>query len=272
MISWFRTLAGIGVIFVASACTPSVQGTSSCQLLSYYSDQAECQANIGTGTCELFTVNATDQPIVCWRKKSSGGTNTSTAGTTTGGGGVGTPTPTPNPCLGAQVPWTVGAWTPSSCGPGVTKQTRTVTCTAACPCNVPSLAKPVEQQSCVPDLYGNQHYASECTTAGGTVEWIGTSRMCSVPKRPLGGTSVGFNSDCPSGWQPLGGSPGYIITSAGTATEYTGVNKTTTVSTGYHSSYMAYREYRLYCSDWGWLSGCKNWATLYANIEKRACY
>ena len=271
MMSGFKAWIGIGVVLVASACTPSVQGTSSCQLLSYYSDQAECQANIGTGTCELFTVNATDQPIVCWRKKTSGGTNTNTAGTTNGGGGVGTPTPTPNPCLGAQVPWTVGAWTPSSCGPGVTKQTRSVTCTATCPCNVPSLAKPVEQQNCTPDLYGNQHYASECATAGGTVEWIGTSRICSVPKRVIAGVVPTILTDCPSGWQPLGGSPGYIITSAGTATEYTGYNKKTTVSTGYHSSYMAYREYRLYCSDWG-LFGCKTWSTLYANIEKRACY
>jgi len=268
MMAGFRASVVLGMVFIASACTPSVQGTSSCQLLSYYSDQAECQANIGTGTCELFTVNATDQPIVCWRKKTTGGTNTNTGGTTTGGGGVGTATPTPNPCLGAQVPWTVGAWTPSSCGPGVTKQTRTVTCTATCPCNLPSLVKPVEQQNCVPDLYGNQHYSGECTTAGGTVEWIGTSRICSVPKKVVGMTTV---TDCPSGWQPLGGSPGYIITSPGTATEYYGSNKTRTVTTSSHSSYMAYREYLLYCSDWGFL-GCKTWSTLYANIEKRACY
>jgi hypothetical protein len=272
MSSWFRVVTGIGAVLVVSACTPAVQGTSSCQLLSYYSDQAECQANIGTGTCELFTVNATDQPIVCWRKKTSGGTNNITTGTTTGGGGAGTPTPTPNPCLGAQVPWTIGAWTPSSCGAGVTKQTRTVSCTATCPCNVPSLAKPIEQQNCVPDLYGNKHYSAECTSAGGSVEWIGTSRICSFQTKVDTSKFPPTVTMCPSGWERLGGMPGYIITTPATAKEYISNSKTIDVSTGSHSSFMAYREYRLYCSDWSFWGGCRTWSTLYANIHKSACY
>jgi hypothetical protein len=271
MRSSIRLLMVLGLAMSGGACTPSYDGTSSCNLLSYYSDEAECKAKIGTGTCELFTVNSTDKPIVCWRKKTAGGTNTNTGGSTTGGGGV-TPTPSVNPCLSAQTPWTIGAWTPTKCGPGVASQTRSVSCTASCPCNVPSAAKPVESQNCVPDLYGNSHYASECTAAGGTVEWIGTSRICSVPKRLVQTTPIPIvDSNCPSGWQALGGSPGYIITSPGTANEYYGSGKTRQVSTGSHSSYMAYREYLVYCSDWGFL-GCKTWSTLYANIDKRACY
>jgi hypothetical protein len=259
MRSWI--LSGLTVMMGLSgaACSPAVQGTSACSLLSYYSDQTECQSKIGTGTCEMFTANTADQPVVCWRKKTGNGTNTNTGGGS-GSGGMITPTPTPNPCFGSQVSWNIGAWSPASCGPGVNQQTRSVSCTSTCPCNVPSLARPVENQACTPDLYGNAHYASECTAAGGAVEWIGTSRIC------------GFSStDCPGGWQALGGSPGYIITAAATANEYVGSGKTVQVSTSYHTSYMAYREYKLYCSAWGFL-GCKTWSTLYATIVKRACY
>ncbi len=243
-----------------SACTPSVNDSSGCHILSYYNDQTECLKDVAPAACEMTTVNSSQTSMVCWRKKASnsgGGTSGGTTGATTGG----TTGSNALSCSGVSTPWNLGAWTPSVCAPSVTQLTRTVTCNYTCPCNSPS-PKPSETYKCTPDLYNAYHYESECTASGGSIIWLGTARVCNFS----GGS-------CPSGWSGLfSGTTPYTITVPASAEEHTNWHGgRQTVTTGSHSTFMAYQEQLIYCSSRN-ITGCRTWSTLYSTVSRVACY
>lgn len=263
----------VGFVFLLGAslmsCSQVSTNSGACGKSGYYGDQEECQNSVSLGTCTSVTVQSADKNLVCWQSSTSqnqtGNTNTGT-GTGTG-------------CNGQSPPWTMGAWTPSSCGAGITQRTRTVTCNYPCPC---AGAQPSTTESCAPNMYNNVHYESECTAASGTLEWIEGKRVCKFSGAPTvvnipggGSVTVPGPASCPSGWTQLyyGNIP-YTITSQGSAQEHTNcVGGRRTVYTGSHSSFTPAKakESLVYCSSRNCF-GCNGYSTVYANVTQVACY
>ena len=186
-------LIGMGLSgFGLGACTPTVSDSAACKALGMYGSKDECQAVNSGVSCEMATLTSqsTSKTVLCW-KPSAGGQNTNPF-----------PTPTTTPsCNGAPPDWTLGAWSPDKCSPGVTQQTRSVTCTAPCPCASPA---PSTTQACSGDLYNGNHYTQQCLDAGGKAGPDGLyflKKACSFAM-----------ASCPAGWSALLGSNGQPVT------------------------------------------------------------
>ena len=235
------------------SCSQIGSVSTACNDAGYYADQTECQNSVGLGVCSSTTVQTTNKNLVCWKS----GSASNQMGNTNTGTGTGTNTN----CSGQSPPWTMGAWAPSTCAVGVTQRTRTVTCNYSCPCDG---VQPSTTETCSPNMYQSKHYETECTAAGGTLEWIEGNRICKMS-----------GSACQSGWTQLkyNNTP-YTVTTAGSAQEHTDFNGgRNTVYTGHHDSFTPAKmiESLVYCSARN-LLGCKTWSTVYATVVNSACY
>jgi len=258
----FLTVGFLGFGLGLGACTPTVSDTAACKALSLYTSKDECQAVNPGISCEMSTLvsQSSSKTVICW-KPSSGGQNTNTF-----------PTPTPSPgsgCTGTAPAWTVGAWSPATCGAGVTQRTRSVTCTASCPCADP---QPETTSACTGDLYHGDHYESECKS------WVGGG--VAGFKSPVWGKWICkiHASACPSGWTALTNAAGvaYVQTSKASHSNDTGCGSNT-VYTKQHLYLDAFRESADYCENAGctlWFinGSCNSTGTFQANITDVACY
>jgi hypothetical protein len=257
----FLTISVLGLGFSLGACTPTVSDSAACKALGVFTSKDECQSLNAGVACEMKPIsNASgSKTILCWAP-SSGGQNTN---------GFATPTPSPGSCAGAAPAWTVGAWSPATCGPQVTQRTRTVTCAASCPCAEP---QPETTSACTGDLYQGNHYESECKT------WVGGG--VAGFKTPVWGKWICkiHASQCPSGWTALKNASGvpYVQTSSASHSNDTGCGSNT-VHTGQHLYLDDMLESATYCAEAGCTFGifngsCKSTGTFQANVTDVACY
>ena len=255
-------LSGVlGLGMLLGACTPTVSDTAACKALGLYTSKDECQSLNSGVTCEMTTLasQSSSKTVLCW-KPSSGGQNTNS---------FPTPTPSPGSCTGAAPSWTVGAWSPANCGPGVTQRTRSVTCTATCPCADPM---PETTSSCAGDLYHGDHYESECKS------WV--SGGVAGFRTPVWGKYICkiHSSQCPTGWTLLKNAAGvpYVQTVKASHSNDTGCGSNT-VYTGQHLYLEALIESAEFCAEAGCRFGvfnrsCTSTGTFQATITDVACY
>ena len=243
------------------ACSQKASTGGVCGSAGLYDTQSNCLSVSSSGNCTMATAQVEGQSIVCWQQSSTNNNNGNGSGGGSGGGG----TVTFDPCAPGNPPpaWATTAWTPSSCGPGVTAQTRTVYCPFACAC---SGAAPASAQTCAGDLSGSNHYSSQCTSAGGSV--FTTSD---------GNKACRFSAgSCPSGWSAMKSS-GVAFTQT-VSTSYIDVTgcfgSQMTKLTNYHGSMSATAvESASYCTERNfWCTGCKTTATAYSTVTAVLCY
>ncbi|NDG84092.1 MAG: hypothetical protein EBX52_03520 [Proteobacteria bacterium] len=210
------------------------------------------------GTCEMSTLvsKTSGKTVLCWKTGSSG----------LNGNSFATPTATPN-CGGPPPDWTTGAWTPDKCSPGVTQQTRTVTCTASCPC---STTVPDNSRPCSGDLYNGNHYLSQCTDlvgnggVKGVLALIYTKRVCKI-----------HLPSCPAGWTPYTNAAGVAFVQTSSASQKSDkCVGSETRTTGHHYYLDSVLESAKYCPK---KKGCPfnphcDEVTFYANVTDVACY
>lgn len=235
-------------------CSQTSSNSAACNKAGYYGDQTECQNSVSLGTCASTTVTSGDKNLVCWKSSTTSAQTGNTTGSTTGG---------TTGCSGASsAPWTLGAWTPATCTAGVSTRTRTVTCDYACGC---SSTQPSATETCTPNMYQAKHYESECTSAGGSLDYVEGNRICR------------FNgSGCPGNWNQLyyNGNLPYTITTPGSAQEHTNCHGgRNTVYTGSHGSFSPAKmvETLVYCGARNCF-GCTSWSTASAIVTQVACY
>lgn len=285
MIQGLNGFIVISALTLLSSCAKLGNPNAPCNNAGYYASQTECQKSAGTAGCSAVTVFAEDQSnLLCW-KASVASLNTSSVsnpGGSTSSSQTNTQTNTQTgPAVGCgstqAPPWSMGAWTPANCGPGVQSRTRTVACNFSCPCAQPI---PSGVETCEPNLFGGNHYDSECVPAGGSLEWIDGKRFCIFRDKPIPGMAGTNNNErtdavCPSGWTVIySGSLKLITTSPRTAEDHTTcTGGRVTRSTGYHSSFLPAKEVESfqYCT-WRNCFQCKRWETQTALITKIACY
>jgi hypothetical protein len=248
---------GIAMGVLAAGCSPSVSDSSICRSMGYFVSQTEC-TGATQGACQMtqLTSNSTSKTVLCWKPADNSISSS--------------PTPTPSPgssgtgvsCTGQTFPWSLGAWNPAQCGPGVPKLERSVSCYSSCPCNSPNPA-PASVTNCTPNLYGGVHYDSQCTAAGGVVDWQNdVTRIC-----------VFSAASCPSGWNAyVTSGKAWTATSIASAEDHINcVGGRQTVYTSFHNLGPYPIESKDYCN-WRNCFKCKRWVKVYANVTKVGCY
>jgi hypothetical protein len=250
---------GITMGVLSSGCSPSVSDSSICRSMGFFVSQAECTGST-QGACQMtqLTSQSTSKTVICWKP----GTSTASQSPTPFVTSSPSSSPSGSSCLGQTVPWSLGAWSPAQCGPGVPKLQRSVNCYASCPCNSPNPA-PSTETICTPNLYGAVHYDTQCVAAGGVVSMQNAvTRIC-----------VFSASSCPSGWNAYKpGNVAFTATSIASAEDHINcLGGRQTVFTGFHALGEFDIESKDYCN-WRNCFKCKRWVKVYANVTKVGCY
>jgi hypothetical protein len=248
----FKVLAAITLIFQLQACAKKTSTAAICGASGMFADAAECQANAGSGSCVPSTAQSDTGQAVCYRLTQ----NQNSTSTGTGPGIVASCNPSYNESI-----------SPSVCSSAQPVQTVTRYCKAGCTCSFGTTQQ--FTQNCTADLYQSLHYSGDCTSAGGTVEFVDGKKGCA------------FNgSSCANGWNQLKNNGyAYTITEAARGQNWVSCTPPSTYTyTNYHSTFQAVApECKSICSSRDKCGGLASWgecvsSTICSTVKKILCY